>query len=50
MVNKLINKSLYTQAEYSRLKGISRARVNQMVKAGEVSTLTINGAVLIKLN
>ena len=40
---------LYTQSEYAKLKGITRARVNQMTKNGELKTLTINGATLIKV-
>lgn len=44
-----INHSLATQAEYARLVGKTRAWVNQKVKAGELETITIKGAVLIKL-
>lgn len=40
---------LYTQAEYAKLIGVTRARVNQMAKTGELKTLRVNGATLIKL-
>jgi hypothetical protein len=46
---KEIRKDLYTQSEYAKLKGVSRARINQMVKAGELKTLTVNGGILIKV-
>jgi len=46
---KEIRKDLYTQSEYAKLKGVSRARINQMVKAGELKTVTVNGGVLIKI-
>ena len=46
---KEIRHDLYTQSEYAKLKGITRARVNQLVKAGALQTLTIKGATLIKL-
>ena len=46
---KEIRQDLYTQSEYAKLKGITRARVNQMTKNGELKTLTINGATLIKV-
>ena len=40
---------LYTQSEYAKLKGITRARVNQLVTAGNLQTLSIKGATLIKV-
>ena len=46
---KEIRKDLYTQSEYARLMKLSRQRVNQMVKDGELKTVTINGAILIKI-
>ena len=46
---KEIRQDLYTQSEYAKLKGISRARVNQLVKSGDIQTLTIIGATLIKV-
>jgi len=46
---KEIRKDLYTQSEYAKLIGVSRARVNQMVKTGKLPTVTVNGGILIKL-
>ena len=48
-MKKEIRQDIYTQSEYAKLKGITRARVNQMVKAGELTTLTVKGATLIKV-
>ncbi len=48
-MTKEIRKDLYTQSEYAKLKNVSRARINQMVKAGELKTVTVNGATLIKI-
>ena len=48
-MKKEIRQDIYTQSEYAKLKGITRARVNQMVKAGEIPTLTVKGATLIKV-
>lgn len=45
---KEIRKDLYTKAEYAKLVGLTPARVGQMAKSGELSTLTVNGTVLIK--
>jgi len=49
-MKKEIRHDVATQSEYAKMIGVSRARVNQMVKAGEVNTLSVKGAVLIKLN
>ncbi len=49
MKSKEIRYDIYTQAEYAKKIGVSRARVNQMAKNGELKTLTINGATLIKV-
>ena len=49
MMSKEIRHDVYTQAEYAKKIGVSRARVNQMTKNGELKTLTINGATLIKV-
>ena len=46
---KEIRQDLYTQSEYAKLKGITRARVNQLVKSGDLQTLTVRGATLIKV-
>lgn len=49
MQKKEIRKDLYTQAEYARLINKDRARVNQMVKNGELNVVKINGAMLVKV-
>ena len=43
-----IRKDLYTQSEYAKVIGLTRGRVNQMIKEGKVTPLKINGAILIK--
>ena len=48
-MSKEIRKDLYTQSEYAKRIGVSRARVNQMVKSGELKTVTVNGGILIKI-
>lgn len=48
-MTKEIRKDLFTQSEYAKKIGVSRARVNQMVKAGELKTVLVNGATLIKV-
>lgn len=45
---KEIRQDLYTQSEYAKKIGVSRARVNQMVKEGLLCTVYVNGATLIK--
>ena len=45
---KEIRRDLYTQSEYAKLIGVTRARVNQMVKGNSLKTVQVNGAVLIK--
>lgn len=47
-MKKTINTSLYTQAEFARVSGKSRARINQMIKSGEIDSVHINGAVLVQ--
>ena len=49
-MTKEIRKDLYTQAEYAKHIGFSRARVNQMINEGKLDTLHVNGAVLIKVS
>lgn len=49
MSSKEIRKDVYTQAEYAKLIGKSRAWVNQQVKAGVLDTLTVIGATLVKV-
>ena len=46
---KEIRKDIFTQAEYAKLIGKTRAWVNQQITAGNNKTLTINGAVLVKV-
>lgn len=46
---KEIRKDIYTQAEYAKAVGKTRAWVNQQVKAGNLRTLTVNGATLVKI-
>jgi hypothetical protein len=45
---KEIRKDLFTQAEYAKLIGKTRAWVNQQIKAGNLKTLKVNGAILVK--
>lgn len=40
---------LMTQSAYAEKMGISRQRVNQMVKSKEIKTVKIDGAILIDL-
>ena len=49
MIIKEIRKDLYTQSEYAKLIGKTRARVNQMIKNGELHTVKVNGTILIKI-
>lgn len=44
---KVDRTKLYTQQAYASKIGKTRGRVNQMVKANEVKTVKINGAILI---
>jgi predicted transcriptional regulator len=47
---KIDRTKLITQSEYARLKGLSKQRVNQLVKAKEIKTIEIKGATLIHLD
>ena len=40
---------LVTQTEYAKMINKSKAWVNQQIKAGNIKTLTIKGATLVKL-
>lgn len=40
-------RKLFTQAAYAKHVGLTRARINQKVRAKEVKTVQINGAILI---
>lgn len=44
---KVDRTKLYTQTEFAKMKGVTRQRVNQMVKSKELKTIQINGAKLI---
>ena len=46
---KEIRQDLYTQAEYAKMVNKTRAWVNQKIKAGEIKTLKIKGATLVKV-
>jgi hypothetical protein len=46
---KEIRQDIFTQAEYAKKVGKTRAWVNQQIKAGNLKTLTVNGATLIKV-
>lgn len=43
-----VRKDLYTQSEYARKTGLTRARINQLVKDQKLQTVVINGSILIK--
>jgi len=47
-MSKEIREDLYTQAEYAKKVGKTRAWVNQQIKAGNIKTLTVKGATLVK--
>lgn len=46
---KEIRKDVYTQAEYAKRVNKTRAWVNQQIKAGNLRTLHVNGATLVKV-
>lgn len=48
-VKKEIRTDLYTQSEYARKIGVSKSYVHKLVKERKIPTVTVNGAVLIKL-
>jgi hypothetical protein len=47
-MSKEIRQDVYTQAAFARKVGKTRAWVNQQIKAGNLQTLTIKGATLVK--
>lgn len=49
MAKKEIRQDVATQVEYAKLIGKSAAWVNQQIKAGNLNTLHVKGAVLVKL-
>ena len=46
-VLKIDRTKLFTQAEYAKKTGVSRARINHMVKANQLKVVEIQGAKLI---
>jgi len=48
-IKKEIRQDLFTQTEYAKKIGKSVAWVNRLIKDQKVNTVTVNGAVLIKL-
>jgi predicted XRE-type DNA-binding protein len=49
MRKKIDRTKLLTQSEYARMLGISRARVNQLVKSKSIKVVEIRGATLVYL-
>ena len=49
MSKKEIRQDIVTQAKYAKMVGKTAAWVNQQIKAGNINTLHIQGAVLVKL-
>ncbi len=43
-----LRKDLYTQSEYAKKIGKTKAWVNQKVKSKELSAVLVNGTILIK--
>lgn len=45
-----IRQDLFTQSEYAKRVGLTKARINQMIKRGEgnLKLVKVNGTVLIK--
>ncbi len=41
---------LYTQSAYADLIGVSRQRVNKMVKDGDLKLVEVKGTILIKVD
>lgn len=50
MAKKEIRQDLYTQTKYAEKIGKSVPYVNKLIKENKVDTLTVIGAVLIKLS
>lgn len=47
-IKKEIRQDLFTQTEYAKKIGKSTAWVSKLIKERKVSTVTVNGATLIK--
>jgi len=48
-MSKEYRTDIFTQAEYAKKVKKTRAWVNQQIKAGNLKTLSVNGATLIKV-
>ena len=46
---KIDRTKLFTQSEYAKMMGVTRARINQMIAEGKLKTVKIPGATLIYL-
>ncbi len=46
-VLKIDRSKLYTQSEYARKIGVTKARVNHMIKEGKLKIVTIHGGKLV---
>lgn len=44
---KIDRSKLYTQTEYAKKVGLTKARINQKIKTGEIKSIRINGATLV---
>lgn len=47
---KVDRTKLITQSEYAKTKKLSKARINQLVKSGDIKTVEIKGATLVYLD
>ena len=43
-----IRQDLFTQSEYAKRVGLSKGRINQMIKEGKLKLFKVNGTILIK--
>jgi hypothetical protein len=46
---KEVRQDVYTQTEYAKKIGKTKAWVNQQIKAGNLKTLSVKGATLVKV-
>lgn len=44
-----IRQDLFTQSEYAKRVGLSKGRINQMIKEGKLKLVHVNGTILIKV-
>jgi hypothetical protein len=47
MTNMIDKTKLWTQAAYAKYVGLTRGRINQMIKAKELKSVKINGTTLV---